>query len=128
MNAKSGKNILVVDDEPDICELLRTILTGAGYSTRTTENAQEFMSQLEEDRADLLVVDLMMPEMDGFSLIQRIRENEAWKKIPVLVVTALTRDSKRSDEFWAEELDVRSFVTKPFDSERLLDEVSRILS
>ena len=82
------KHVLVVDDEPTARDLLIEILSDEGFESREARNGREAMERIEEQVPDAILLDLMMPEVDGFEVVQRLQENEKWKDIPVIVVTA----------------------------------------
>ena len=88
-----GAQILVVDDDWKSRDMLRRTLVKEGWTVAEASNGREAMSLLERSRPALVLLDLMMPEMDGFELLERMRRNEGWREIPVVVVTAkdLTR-------------------------------------
>ncbi len=83
-----GRAALVVDDDPRIRQMLRRGLERAGWSVMEAENGRVALSRVNETTPDLLLLDLMMPEMDGFELLETLREREAWREIPVVVVSA----------------------------------------
>ena len=86
--------VLVVDDDPKSRDVLRRTLTKEGWTVAEAANGREALDQLERGRPALVLLDLMMPEMDGFEVLERMRREEAWRDIPVIVVTAkdLTRE------------------------------------
>jgi signal transduction histidine kinase/DNA-binding response OmpR family regulator len=88
ISADGVKDILVVDDEPSACELVCEMLDETGYETRRASNGKQALEQVEKKVPDAMFLDLMMPEMDGFGVIEALEENEAWREIPVIVVTA----------------------------------------
>jgi CheY-like chemotaxis protein len=86
--------ILVVEDEPEIREIERRMLESEGWAVTEAANGREALDALEQHRPELIMLDLMMPVMDGFEFILEMREVEAWRRIPVIVITAkdLTED------------------------------------
>jgi signal transduction histidine kinase/DNA-binding response OmpR family regulator len=80
--------ILVVDDDPELRELVRRLLEREGYTVVEAENGRAALARVEEEAAGLIVLDLMMPEMDGFEFLTELRGHDAWRAIPVIVVTA----------------------------------------
>jgi adenylate cyclase len=80
--------VLVVEDEADLRELMRRLLEKEGWMVAEAENGRVALERVAEHRPDLIVLDLMMPEMDGFTFIEVMRQNEAWRSIPIVVVTA----------------------------------------
>ena len=84
----SGR-VLVVDDEPDMRDLLERLLTGEGWTTRVAGGSREALELLHAFRPELIVLDLMMPDLDGFGFIERIRADEEFRNVPILVHTAM---------------------------------------
>jgi CheY-like chemotaxis protein len=80
--------VLVVEDEADLRELMRRILEQEGWAVAEAENGRAALDRVAENRPDLIVLDLMMPEMDGFSFLEALRERAPWRSIPIVVVTA----------------------------------------
>jgi adenylate cyclase len=93
--ASLSPTILVVEDEADAREMLRQMLDRAGCTVVEARNGIEALSRLNEARPDLVLLDLMMPEMDGFEFLTAMREHEAWRDLPVVVITA--RDLSKDD-------------------------------
>ncbi len=89
--------VLVVEDEPELRELMRRLLEKEGWVVAEAENGRVALERVAESRPELIVLDLMMPEMDGFAFIEALRQNEAWRSIPIVVVTAkdLTAEDHR---------------------------------
>ena len=82
-------SILVVDDDPDVRQIVRVILERAGYHTRLAADGREAFRMIMEERPDLLILDLMMPNLDGYGLVRLLRERRSTQQIPLLVLTAL---------------------------------------
>jgi two-component system, OmpR family, response regulator len=114
--------ILVIDDEPGVRDLLEDALTGAGYRVETANNGAEGLDQLRRRSADLCVVDINMPTMNGFEFLEKLRAHDA--KTPVLMLTA--RDSALDVEQGLRE-GADDYVRKPFSVEELLLRVAAIL-
>ena len=114
-----GKKILVVDDEADLLKMVDLRLTAGGYQVVTAQNGIEGLKKAEEENPDLIISDVMMPEMDGFAFYKELRSQEATKDIPVLILTA--RDKMKAT-FMAMGAD--GFISKPFSQEELLNKVS----
>ncbi|MBS1507199.1 MAG: response regulator [Bacteroidetes bacterium] len=109
------KKILLVDDTPDIVENIREFLLMEDYQVLTALNGVEALAHLERERPDLIITDLVMPEMDGFELIQQLRSSEKYKQIPILVFSAKPIANEKLDELGA-----NKFVLKPSPPEALL--------
>ncbi len=118
-------HVLVVDDEPDIRLLLRHSLTAAGYQVRTAADGDEALAALAEHRVDLVLLDVMMPRLDGWEVLRRLQEDPSLAQVPVVLVTALSseRDRLRGVITGA----VRT-VTKPFRHDPLLEVVREALA
>ncbi len=114
--------VLVVEDEPDILELVRRILTSNGYDVVTAINGEEGLVKAARDKPDLVVCDLVMPGLSGLELI-RLMRNKMKKRTPVLVLTALGRDV---DKKYATEAGADAYLTKPFRVNDLLEVIERI--
>jgi two-component system OmpR family response regulator len=114
--------LLVVDDEPNIRELLSTSLRFAGFEVHTAADGQEALAQAEKVRPDLLVLDVMLPDLDGFTVTRRLRERG--RDIPVLFLTA--RDDV-SDRVTGLTVGGDDYVTKPFSLEEVVARIRAIL-
>ena len=102
-------NILIVDDDRHICELLRTIVEGDGYAAMTANDGAAALRLFEEKHPDVILLDVMMPGMDGLQVLRRIREKS---KVPVLIISA---KSDPIDEAMALKLGADDFIHKPFN-------------
>ncbi|BAQ09529.1 DNA-binding response regulator [Bacillus sp. OxB-1] len=112
--------ILIVDDDPNILELVNIHLVQAGYSVMKASNGEEALKLVETDLPDLAVVDVMMPGMDGYTLTQRLREED----LPVLLLTAKGELEDKERGFLAGSDD---YVVKPFEPKELLFRIHAIL-
>jgi two-component system, OmpR family, KDP operon response regulator KdpE len=117
----SGGRILVVDDEPQIRRALKTALTGHGYEVEVAENGEEALTLLPSWQPDALVLDLVMPDVDGIELL---RQTRTWSDLPVIVLSA--RGQER-DKVQALDLGADDYLTKPFGMDELLARVRAIL-
>ena len=81
-------SVLIVEDEKDIRELLQRMLQSEGWSTSGAENGRVGLEKVAQKKPDLILLDLMMPQMDGFEFVTELRKNRAWRNIPVIVITA----------------------------------------
>jgi two-component system KDP operon response regulator KdpE len=113
--------ILVVDDEPSIIRLVRAKLQADGYAVATAARGEEALAYLEDERPDLIVLDLMMPGMDGFETLRRIRSAS---QVPVILLTARAGDH---DKLRGLEGGADDYVTKPFNPDELAARIAAVL-
>ncbi|MEW6085439.1 MAG: response regulator [Chloroflexota bacterium] len=118
--------LLVVDDIPDILNLLDTTLTFKGYRVVTARNGQEALEVIQKERPALIIADILMPKMDGFSLVHRLRINPKTRDIPVVFLSATYVTPEDKD--FALAIGVTRFIEKPVDIETFLPTISDILS
>lgn len=117
------KKILAVDDEKHIVKLVQVNLERHGYEVITAYDGKEALQKVEEERPDLVVLDVMMPYMDGFEVLQNLRRNPSTRDIPVIMLTAKAQDA---DVFHGWQSGVDCYLTKPFNPMELISFVKRI--
>ena len=117
------KKILAVDDEKHIVRLVQVNLERAGYEVVTASDGKEALQKVEDENPDLVVLDVMMPYMDGFEVLQNLRRNPSTRDIPVIMLTAKAQDA---DVFKGWQSGVDCYLTKPFNPMELLSFVKRI--
>jgi two-component system alkaline phosphatase synthesis response regulator PhoP len=117
------KKILAVDDEKHIVRLVQANLDRAGYEVVTAFDGKEALQKVAEENPDLIVLDVMMPYMDGFEVLQNLRRNPSTRDIPVIMLTAKAQDA---DVFKGWQSGVDCYLTKPFNPMELLSFVKRI--
>lgn len=110
--------VLIVDDDPEIRECIQRILEEEGYDVRTAENGQRALDRIEEQRPDVVLLDLNMPVMSGWQLQQRLREQEL--RIPLIFMTAATNARAEAERHHAD-----GFLPKPFELNHLVQTVAR---
>ena len=120
-----AKRVLVVDDEPNIVMSLRFLMEREGFQVEVASTGQAVVAALDREPADLVLLDIMMPELDGFEVCQRIRDNPAWCATKVVMLTAKGRDVER-DKGLA--LGADEYVTKPFSTRDLVAKVKQMLA
>lgn len=116
--------VLVVDDEQSIVRLLRTSLEADGYAVATATRGAAALEVLDNQRPDLIVLDVMMPEMDGLETLRRIRSKPYDAQVPVILLTARTADIDKLKGF---ENGADDYVTKPFNPDELLARIHAVL-
>src|SRR6267378_1115237 len=117
--------ILIIDDAPANIQTLSSILKERGYNINIATNGRQGLEVLERIRPDLILLDIMMPEMDGFETCQRIKASTAWREIPIVFLTAKT---DTADIVRAFELGAVDYVPKPFNAHELLARVNTHLT
>jgi CheY-like chemotaxis protein len=118
----AGKTILIVDDELGILEVLEFILSDAGFSVKTAFNGQDALARLAENTPDLVILDYMMPILDGRGVVEAMRANPRYAEIPIILTSALPESNIpiRSDAYQA-------FLRKPYKTEPLMEQVRHLL-
>jgi len=120
----SGKSILMVDDDHDICELLQTYLSRAGFDVRAETNGQGFRQALDAGDYDLAILDVMLPDEDGFSLCRWVRQHPRHARVPIIMLTA---SSDETDRVIGLELGADDYIGKPFGPRELLARIKALL-
>jgi len=119
------RKILVVDDERHIVRLIQVNLERAGYQVVSAFDGKEALRKVDSEKPDLVVLDVMMPHMDGFEVLKRMQANPATRSIPVIMLTAKAQDA---DVFRGWSSGVSAYLTKPFNPLELLSFIKRIFS
>ena len=120
-----GRKILAVDDERHIVRLIQVNLERAGYQVVTAFDGTDALKKVTSDKPDLIVLDVMMPKMDGFEVLKRLQANPETREIPIIMLTAKAQDA---DVFRGWASGVSAYLTKPFNPLELITFVKRILS
>ncbi len=127
MAGSSRKRILIVEDEADVVELIKVVLSTRGYEVIPTYNGEDGLEAATTERPDLIITDLKMPGMSGMEFIKRVRANPEIAETPILVVSSLGSQVNKPDEFWTVGLGADDFLSKPFDPLGLLGRVEYLL-
>ncbi|MBA4138392.1 MAG: histidine kinase [Opitutus sp.] len=117
-------HLLVVEDEPEIAELARYHLARAGHRVTGAANGWEALTAIHDDPPDLILLDLMLPDLDGLGVCEILRRTPATATIPIVIVSAWTSGDSR---ILGLELGALDYLTKPFSPRTLVDRVNRIL-
>ena len=117
--------VLSVDDEPDITDLACLHLRRAGYDVLTASSGRQALETVQTRHPDLVLLDLMLPDIDGFSVCEILRSDPATAAIPVIIISAWSTREARAMGFECGGLD---YVTKPFSPQELIARVKRLLS
>ena len=118
------KKILIVDDEPSIIVPLQFLMEQNGHDVMVAFSGEEAMEIITEKKVDLILLDIMLPVIDGFEVCQRVRENPQWNKIKIILLTALGSDANVEKGL---ALGADAYVTKPFSNIEIVDKVKELL-
>lgn len=119
-----GARILIAEDEPFIVESLSFLLSREGHEVDAVDTGSEALRAVQRRRPDLLLLDIMLPETNGFDVLRRLRAAPGLEELPVMVLTAKGQEADRKRMM---ELGADDFVTKPFSNRDLLDRVASLL-
>jgi DNA-binding NarL/FixJ family response regulator len=117
--------LLLVDDEPGLREAVQAYLCDSGFTVEVATNGQEGWDKLQQDIPDLVITDIMMPEVDGYQLLKQMREDPRLKSIPVVFLTARGMTSDRIQGYQAR---CDAYISKPFDPDELVAVVENLLA
>ena len=118
------KTIMVVDDNPDIITIVRTILEGKGYNVLSASSGPELLELLKSNKPDLIILDIMMPEMDGLEVLTRLKGMNDTTAIPIILLTAKVQ---YEDVLGGYKLGADYYITKPFTSTQLVNGINLLL-
>ncbi|MCX8118579.1 MAG: response regulator [Desulfobacterota bacterium] len=120
----SQKKILVVDDELDLVETLRFSLELEGFEVLVAHNGEDGLNLARKENPDLILLDLMLPKLDGYKVCRLLKFDERYKHIPILMLTAKTQEK---DKAMGLETGANEYITKPFDMDELIKKVKGYL-
>ena len=118
------KKILIVDDEPDIIEIIQFMLEANGYECITATDGEEGLKLAKEASPDLIILDIMMPKMNGYKISRLLKFDAKYKDIPIFMLTARSQDS---DKAIGEESGANEYITKPFQVDYIVQKVKSYL-
>ncbi len=120
----SKRTIMVVDDHPDVVDILRITLESKGFNVRCAYSGKDLFAGLKGLKPDLIILDIMMPEMDGLKVLTRLRENSDTASIPVILLTALVQYEEVLKGY---KTGADYYITKPFTSTQVLEGINLML-
>lgn len=120
-----SKKILIIDDEPATVEMIGTFMEINGYGWSSALNGTQGLALIQTDKPDLLILDLMMPDIEGFEICEWVRSQEAIAQTPIIIVSARTDEEAMTR---AEACGANSYITKPFNLQVLLNEIQTLLA
>ena len=119
-----SKTVLIVDDEEYIVTSLEYVMKSAGYEVVVAYDGEQAIEKIKATAPDLLILDVMMPKLDGFEVCEKIRANPLWESIRIIMMTAKGRDSERDKGI---SLGADAYMTKPFSTRDILKRVTELL-
>lgn len=119
-----AKRVLVVDDEPNIVMSLEFLMRRAGFEVEVARNGREAIAALDGPPPDLMLLDVMMPEFDGYEVCERVRARDEWHATKIIMLTARGRDAERERGL---KVGADAYVTKPFSTRELVEQAKRML-
>jgi DNA-binding response OmpR family regulator len=120
----SDKKILIVDDEPDLLETVKMRLEAHGYVVSTAIDGQEGLQKARKENPDLIILDLMLPRLDGYKVCRMLKFDDKYKHIPIILFTARAQEA---DEKLGYDVGANAFITKPFEGKVLVDKIKELL-
>ena len=116
--------VLVVDDEPDLVRVLEFGLKASGYTVEVASDGQEGLKKAREIKPDVILLDLMLPKLDGYKVCRLLKFDDRFKHIPIIILSARTQEG---DQTLALEMGANRFVTKPYDFAEILGYIETLL-
>jgi two-component system alkaline phosphatase synthesis response regulator PhoP len=125
-----AKKILIVDDDPDLVDAVSTILESKGYELVKAYGGVEGLKKAKAERPDLIILDVMMPDKDGYEVCKELKANEKYRSIPILLLTAVVSNipTSRYTQQMGMETEADDFVDKPVEPKELVKRVEALLS
>ncbi len=124
--AEDRRKVVCIEDEPEMIDLVKLILGRKGFQVIGANGGREGLALIERERPNLVLLDLMMPDMDGWEVYQQMKAREDMKSIPVIIVTAKAQSIDRVLGLHIAKVD--DYITKPFGPQELLESVERVLA
>lgn len=122
--AATSVDVLVVEDDPDLNEMIGAYVTLAGFAYHGAHTGAEALRATRARAPGMVLLDLMLPDLDGFELYRRLRDEDAMRGVPVVVVSALCDQASRTR---AQSLGARGFLAKPFDPDELMTLIREVM-
>ena len=119
-----AKKILIVDDEVQLVEMVKMRLEASGYEIIFAHDGQEGLDKAKKEKPDLMILDLMLPKIDGYKVCRMLKFDEKYKQIPIILFSARAQDE---DKQMGKEVGADAYITKPFDPQALLGKIKELL-
>lgn len=125
------KKILLADDDPDVVEVITMLLEDEGYEVVTAKDGAEALEKIKLENPDLIILDLLMPHVDGFAVFDMLRDPryERWSRIPVVILTSVREEvsNRRYELETGRRMDYAAYLEKPADPDKLLEIISSLI-
>jgi DNA-binding response OmpR family regulator len=125
---KKKLKLLIAEDDTNIRNIIKFTLESANYQVVEFDNGGDALKAIPKEMPDAILLDVMMPIKNGFEVCYEVKQNTKLNHIPVLILTATTQTSSKSDEYWKAKSKADVFITKPFKAAVLLKEVSEMIA
>lgn len=112
--------IVVVDDEEDLCRMIQLTMDTRGYDIATAHDGESGLALIRTRRPALVLLDIMMPRLNGYQVLAQLQQDPALAPIPVIVMTSLDDQASHSEKDWAQRLGVCQFITKPTSPDKIM--------
>ncbi len=120
-----SKRVLLVDDEPDILVTVKKLLWMNGYEVETALDGAEALEKIGTYTPDILVLDIMMPNVNGYQVCHHVRAKPETSDMPIIILSA---KAQPYDKYWGEKIGANDYLTKPFDNKELVNKIADLLS
>lgn len=121
---ENKKKVLIIDDEKDMVKVLEGRLNGIGYETIVATDGQEGLEKARLEIPALILLDLMLPKMDGYKVCRMLKFDKKFKKIPIIIITAR---SQTADKKLGQEVGADAYITKPFKPNQLIEKIQEFI-
>ncbi len=121
-----SKRVVCIEDEPAMIDLIRLILSRKGYTVAGATGGREGLDLVQSSQPDIVLLDLMMPDMDGWEVYQKLKAHESTREIPVIIVTAKAQSIDKVLGLHIAKVD--DYITKPFGPQDLIESIEKVLS
>jgi CheY-like chemotaxis protein len=125
--AEGAKTILVVDDDPDTRAFLTTVLQDNGFATVTAEDGVQALARIEEKAPDLIALDITMPEKSGVAVFRKVKEDNRFKSIPVIIITGVSDEFEKFISSRRQVPPPDAYISKPVEPDDLVKKVRQLL-
>ena len=126
MEPNSPQSIIYIEDDPEMIDLVTLILNRRGFIVKGAHGGKQGLEMVMQEKPDLVLLDLMMPDLDGWDLYQQFKSNETTKDIPIIIITAKSQPIDRVLGLYIAKVD--DYISKPFHPQELLDSIEKVLS